>query len=51
MEKEYECEQVPVIINVPDNTVKLNVKATVMEDDNSLREAEMTMNTAQVMKA
>lgn len=51
MEKDYECEQVPVIINIPDNTVKLSVKATVMEKDDSLVEAEMTMTTAEVMDA
>lgn len=51
MGKDYECEQVPVMINVPDNTVKLNVKATVMEKDDSLVEAEMTMTTAEVMEA
>lgn len=51
MEKDYECEQVPVIINIPDNTVKLSVKATVMEKDDSLVEAETTMTTAEVMDA
>jgi len=51
MGKDYECEEVPAIINIPDNTVKLNVKATVMGKDDSLVEVEMTMTTAKVMEA
>lgn len=51
MQEEYKCEQVPAIINIPDNTVKLTVRAKIIEEDDTLQEVEMTMNTAEVMDA
>ena len=32
MSTEYECKQVPIVLYIPDNTIKLEVIATIMED-------------------
>lgn len=50
-EKVYEGKQVPVIINIPENTVKLEIKATMMDDDDNLFTAVSIMKTAEVIEA
>lgn len=51
MGKEYECKQVPVILYIPDNTIKLQIIATVMDNDDQLLEVTDTLRAARVAEA
>ena len=42
---------VPAIIYIPENTVVIEVTATIMHDDRSLSDATMVLNTAAVADA
>ena len=42
---------VPAIIYIPDNTIKLTITAKIMDDDDSVREAVMTLGVAEVADA
>lgn len=48
---EYECTQVPAIINIPDNTVKMTIIATLIDENDKLFKAESTLNAADVRAA
>lgn len=47
----YEGKQVAAIIYIPDNTVKLEIIATMMDEEDKLFSATSTMRTADVMEA
>ena len=49
--EEYECKQVPVILQIPDNAIKLVVIATVMEDDGSTVEVQDTVMPGRLAEA
>lgn len=51
MSKEYECKQVPIVLYIPDNTIKLEVIATIMEDDDSINEVTSTLKPASLAEA
>ena len=51
MSKEYECKQVPIVLYIPDNTIKLEVIATIMEDDDSIYEVTDTLKPARLAEA
>ena len=51
MKEEYECEQVPVVLYIPNNTIKLQLTATVMEDDGSMPEVVDTLFPARLADA
>ena len=42
---------VPAIIYIPNNTIKLTITAKIMDDDDSIREAVMTLGVAEVANA
>jgi len=42
---------VPAIIYIPDNTIKLTITAKIMNDDDSIHEAVMTLGVAEVAGA
>lgn len=46
-----DVETVPAIIYIPENTIKLEVVATVMNDDCSINKASMNLNVAAVAEA
>jgi len=51
-EPEYlEVTTVPAIIYIPENTIKLEVIATVMNDDCSINKGSMVLNVAAVAEA
>lgn len=50
-QKYYEGKQVAAIIYIPDNTVKLEIIATMMDEEDKLFSATSTMRTADVMEA
>ena len=47
----YECNQVPIIINIPNNAVKLTVEATLIDDDDSLFTVTNTLKLAEITEA
>ena len=49
--KYLDVETVPAIIYIPENTIKLEVVATVMNDDCSIDKASMNLNVAAVAEA
>ena len=51
MSKEYECKQVPIVLYIPDNAIKLEVIVTVMEDDDSIYEVTDTLKPARLAEA
>lgn len=51
MSKEYKCELVPLIINVPDNTAMLTLIAKVMDDKGEIITVESTMSLKEVIEA
>lgn len=51
MDKEYKCELVPLIINVPDNTAMLTLIAKVMDDKGEMMTVESTMTLKEVIEA
>ena len=48
---EYECKQVPVILYIPDNTVKLTITAKVLDEDDNFAEVVNKMGVAEVADA
>ena len=42
---------VPAVIYIPENTIKLEIIATIMNDDDSFNTASMILNTAAVAEA
>lgn len=48
---EYECKQVPVILYIPDNTVKLTITAKILDEDDNFVEAVNKMGVAEVADA
>lgn len=50
-DKIYECEQMPAIIYIPSNTVKLKITATLMDEDDKLFEVVNVMPTKDVIQA
>ena len=51
MNKLYECEQVPIIVCVPNNTVSLRLDATVLTKDKKMLEVTNTMEMADLYEA
>ena len=51
MKEEYKGEQVPVIVYVPANTVKLKIEATLMDEDDSLYSAINVLHIQDIMDA
>lgn len=51
MGEEYKSNLVPVILYVPDNTVKLTLTAKIMLEDDTMTDVESTLNTAEVAEA
>ena len=51
MSKEYKCEFVPLIINVPDNTAMLTLTAKVMDDKGEMMTVESIMTLKEVIEA
>ena len=49
--KYLDVETVPAIIYITENTIKLEVIATVMNDDCSINKASMNLNVAAVAEA
>lgn len=48
---EYSCKQVPIIINVPDNTVKVEIIATVLDDDDKFLNLSSKLKVSEIMDA
>lgn len=51
MKEVYECEQIPLIVYVPDNTVSLCLNATVLTKDKKMLEVTNTMEMADLYEA
>ena len=51
MNKSYECEQVPLIVCVPNNTVLLRLNATVLTQDKKMLEVTNTMEMSDLYEA
>ncbi len=48
---EYSCNQVPIIINIPDNTVKVEIIATVLDDNDKFLNLSSKLKTSEIMDA
>ena len=51
MEEVYKCEQIPIIVCVPDNTVSLCLNATVIDKNKKMLEVTNTMEIADLYEA
>ena len=51
MSKEYECEQIPVILYVPSNSVKLTITAKVIDENDEFLEAQSVLNLPDIIEA
>ncbi len=49
--QEYECDLIPLIVYVPNNTVALDLYVTVMEEDKSIQHAVNSMSIADLYEA
>ncbi len=50
-DKEYKCDLIPLIVYVPNNTVALDLNATVIEKDKSTQNVMSTMSMAELYEA
>lgn len=50
-DKEYKCDLIPLIVYVPNNTVALDLNATVIEKDKSTQNVMNTMSMAELYEA
>lgn len=50
-DKKYECDLIPLIVYVPNNTVALDLNATVIEKDKSTQNVMNTMSIAELYEA
>ena len=50
-DKEYKCDLIPLIVYVPNNTVALDLNATVIEKDKSTQNVINTMSMAELYEA
>lgn len=51
MNKEYECEQVPVILYIPNNTVKLTLTAKLIDENDEFLEVVSVMSLPEITEA
>lgn len=49
--QEYECDLIPLIVYVPNNTVALDLYVTVMEEDKSTQHAVNSMSIVDLYEA
>lgn len=49
--QEYECDLIPLIVYVPNNTVALDLYVTVIEKDKSIQHAVNSMTMAELYEA
>ena len=49
--EEYVCNQVPIIIHIPDNAVKLTIEAKLIDENDEFITAVNTMRLAEITEA
>lgn len=49
--EEYKCEQVPVILHIPNNTVKLTLTAKLIDENDEFLEVVNVMSLPEITEA